>query len=257
MLNVIKIGGNIIDDKQKLQSFINDFSKIDGPKILVHGGGKIATGIGQRLNIEPNYVDGRRITDAATLELVTMVYGGLINKNIVAAMQAAGCNAIGITGADADIISAVKRKAGITDYGYVGDVTAVNIGVLKSLLDVALVPVIAPLTHDGEGNMLNTNADTIAQEIAKSMSSVMKVNLIYCFEKNGVLNDIDDDTSVISEILVLDFDRLKANWVINGGMLPKIENACNAVRNGVAQVVIGNSAYLYEMINGEKGTVIK
>ncbi|MBS1772033.1 MAG: acetylglutamate kinase [Bacteroidetes bacterium] len=259
MLTVIKIGGNIIDDADKLHAFINDFSKIDGSKILVHGGGKLATEMGLKLSIQPNYVDGRRITDKETLELVTMVYGGLINKNIVAGLQALGCNAIGFTGADANIIKAVKRPIKDIDYGFVGDVVGSGIEpkILTTLLELGLVPVIAPLTHDGNGSMLNTNADTIAQEIAKAMAAIMNVQLIYCFEKNGVLLNAEDDNSVIRQINTSDFDQLKDDSIISGGMIPKIKNACDAVRSGVERVVIGNAIYLSDILKGNSGTVIQ
>lgn len=258
MLTVIKIGGNIIDDADKLHAFISDFSKIEEPKILVHGGGKLATEIGFKLNIQPNYVDGRRITDKETLELVTMVYGGLINKNIVAALQAAGCNAIGITGADANIIKAVKRPVKDIDYGFVGDVQNVGINTksLTALLNLGLVPVIAPLTHDSNGSLLNTNADTIAQEIAKSLATIMDVQLIYCFEKNGVLLNVADDNSVIPQINTVGFEKLKKEGIISDGMLPKIKNACEAINAGVKKVIIGNAIYLPDILKGKSGTQI-
>jgi acetylglutamate kinase len=259
MLTVIKIGGNIIDDANKLYAFINDFSKIERPKILVHGGGKLATEMGLRLNIQPNYVDGRRITDKETLELVTMVYGGLINKNLVAALQSVGCNAIGFTGADANIIKAVKRPVKDVDYGFVGDVadSGIEPKILMAVLNLGLVPVIAPLTHDGNGNMLNTNADTIAQEIAKAMAISMNVQLVYCFEKNGVLLNVEDDNSAIKQINTDDFEKLKDDGVISGGMIPKIKNACDAVRSGVERVIIGNAVYLSDILKGNSGTSIQ
>ncbi len=258
MLTVVKIGGNIIDDAGKLEVFLENFSKLDMPKILVHGGGKLATEFGRRLNIEPNYVDGRRITDAETLELVTMVYGGLINKNIVAGLQKYHCNAIGLTGADGNVINANKRPVKVVDYGFVGDVSAagVNNDILQSLLNSGLVPVLAPLTHDGHGTMLNTNADTIAQEVAKAMATHTDVQLVYCFEKNGVLQDVGNDNSVIRQIQVVDFEQLKTDGVISGGMIPKIENACNAVIAGVRRVVIGNADYLDDIVKGKTGTEI-
>lgn len=258
MLTVVKVGGNIIDDEKKLASFLEVFASIGGNKILVHGGGKIASTIGERLGIAPNYIDGRRITNGETLKLVTMVYAGLINKSIVARLQAKGCNAIGITGADANIIKAVKRPVKDVDYGYVGDITETSISVasVSLLLNAGLVPVVAPLTHDGNGMMLNTNADTIAQELAKAMCKVMAVQLVYGFEKDGVLKDATDNNSVISEIMVADFDRLKSDGIINGGMLPKLQNACAAIQYGVSKVIIGNAMHLPELINGTAGTQI-
>ncbi|HTN45546.1 MAG TPA: acetylglutamate kinase [Flavipsychrobacter sp.] len=259
MLTVIKIGGNIIDDANRLLTFLADFSRIDGAKILVHGGGKIATDIGFRLGIQPQYMDGRRITDKETLDLVTMVYGGLINKNIVAGLQELGSNAIGFTGADATIIKAKKRPVSDVDFGFVGDIdsSGINTGVIEAFLEMGLIPVIAPLTHDGEGNLLNTNADTIAQEIAKAMSAVMDVQLIYCFEKNGVLLNPDDEDSVISQIHTGDVDKLVNDRVISDGMIPKINNACEAVRSGVKRVVIGNASAINDILKGNNGTVIQ
>lgn len=257
MLNVIKIGGNILDDEGTLAKFLEAFSKLEGEKILVHGGGKIATEIGHKLGVEPNYVNGRRVTDADTLRLVTMVYAGLINKNIVAQLQSLNCNALGLTGADGNVIIAKKRAVGDVDYGFVGDVVAVNGSLLKQLLDAGITPVLVPITHDGNGGLLNTNADTIAQEVAKAMSQYMDVSLVYSFEKNGVLMDASDDSSVIPVIEVNDFDQLVADGVISGGMIPKLQNACSAIRAGVKQVIIGNALQLNNMINGEMGTVIK
>lgn len=258
MLTVIKIGGNVIDDSGALEAFLCDFNKVEGPKILVHGGGKLATQFGLQLGIQPQYVHGRRKTDKQTLDLVTMVYGGLINKNIVAALQAKGCNAIGLTGADAGIVKAVKRPVVDVDYGFVGDVpeSGVDINILASLLDLGLVPVMAPLTFDGNGGMLNTNADTVAQEVAKAMAAIMDVQLIYCFEKNGVLKNADDESSVIQQIKVAGFNALIDDGVISGGMIPKLENACNAVICGVKRVAIGNAAYINDMLSGKSGTVI-
>lgn len=259
MLTIIKIGGNIIDDKAKLNCFISDFSKIEGHKILVHGGGKIATELGLKSGIEPTYVDGRRITDIQTLELVTMVYGGLINKNIVAALQAFGCNAIGLTGADMNMITAVKRPVTTVDYGYVGNIVqnGVDSKKIQQLLDIGLTPVIAPLTHDGAGSLLNTNADTIAGEIATAMAQIIDVQLVYCFEKNGVLLNSEDDSTVIPSIAINDFDKLQAEGIISAGMLPKLANACNAIKNGVKKVTIGNAAHINDIISSKSGTVIK
>jgi acetylglutamate kinase len=257
-LQVIKIGGNIIDDEVKLSSFLKAFAAVEGSKILVHGGGKVATDIGRKLDIEPNYVNGRRITDAPTLDLVTMVYGGLINKNIVARLQSFGCNAIGLTGADGSVLPAVKRPVKDIDYGFVGDVTSesINNQLIKLFLQYGLVPVFAPLTHDGQGNLLNTNADTIAQELAKSMAQYMPVQLIYCFEKRGVLIDANDDDSVISSIAITDFNELKEKGLITGGMIPKLENAFTAIDKGVEKVIIGHADELPGLVSGKAGTWI-
>jgi len=257
MLNVIKIGGNILDNEEALSNFLSAFSQLDGKKILVHGGGKIATETGHKLGIEPNYVNGRRVTDADTLKLVTMVYAGLINKNIVAQLQSLNCNALGLTGADGNVIAARKRPVKEVDFGFVGDVVAVSGLLLKQLLDAGITPVLVPITHDATGVLLNTNADTIAQEVAKAMSQYMDVSLVYGFEKDGVLRDASDDSSVIPVIEVSDFNALVADGVISGGMIPKLQNACDAIAAGVKQVVIGNALLLKSIVNGVKGTVIK
>ncbi len=257
MLKVIKIGGNILDDEKALSHFLKEFALLNGPKVLVHGGGKIASEIGLQLGIEPNYVNGRRITDADTLKVVTMVYAGLVNKNIVAKLQALGCSAIGLTGADVNAIAANKRAVKEIDFGFVGDVIGVNGVFLKQLIDSGIVPVLAPITHDGNGTLLNTNADTIAQEVAKVMAVYVEVALVFGFEKDGVLQNAADDASVIAKISVNDFDKLVDDGVISGGMIPKIQNACDAVCAGVKQVVIGNALHLESIINGDKGTVIK
>ena len=256
---VIKIGGNIIDDAAKLSAFLSDFAKLAGHKILVHGGGKIATSVGHRLGIEPNYVDGRRITDAATLELITMVYGGLINKIVVSRLQSLGCNAIGLTGADGAVLPASKRPVESIDYGYVGDIKSSNVNsyLLAQFLGTGLVPVIAPLTFDTKGSLLNTNADTIAQEIAKKLAQSMSVKLIYCFEKNGVLANPEDDNSVISSITEKDFAELKRKEIVSGCMIPKLENALAAVSTGVKKVIIGHADDLSDLINEKAGTCIQ
>lgn len=259
MLKVIKIGGNIIDDKAALQSFLQSFAAIEGAKILVHGGGKVATELGNKIGIESHYVNGRRVTDAATLDLVTMVYGGLINKNIVAQLQSLDCNAIGFTGADGNVIKADKRPVKDVDYGYVGDVkaTGVNVQLINTLLNTGITPVFAPLTHDGMGNMLNTNADTIAQELAKAMAGVTDVKLIYCFEKKGLLMDADDDASVISSVNTDEYERLKQQNVIFGGMIPKLDNAFAAINSGVKNVILGHADDLHQLISGQAGTQIQ
>ncbi|KAA5547781.1 acetylglutamate kinase [Adhaeribacter rhizoryzae] len=239
-LQVVKIGGNIIDDEAKLNSFLKDFAQLTGPKILVHGGGKIATEVSKGLGIEARLVDGRRITDAETLRVVTMVYGGLVNKNIVAKLQANNCNALGLTGADADIIPATKRPVKDIDYGFVGDITEGTIPAktLKLLLENNLTPVIAPLTHDGQGNLLNTNADTIASALAVALSGHFETRLTYCFEKKGVLTDINDDNSVIHQITNNQYTSLKNDGTIAQGMIPKLDNAFRAIAAGVTSVFI-------------------
>ncbi len=258
-LNIIKIGGNILDAPGRLDRFLQDFAVLPGRRILVHGGGKIATAIGDRLGIESRYEQGRRITDAPTLELVTMVYGGLVNKQLVARMQALGCNAIGLTGADAGIIRADRRPAGSVDYGFVGDVPAggVSVPALEALLEAGLVPVIAPLTHDGAGSLLNTNADTIAQEMAKALAPGRNLRLIYCFEKPGVLRNADDDSSLIASVTAAEFDALVDSGIVSGGMIPKLRNALDAVASGVARVVIGQAESLAELVAGTKGTQVQ
>ncbi|MFM6924073.1 MAG: acetylglutamate kinase [Ferruginibacter sp.] len=259
-LFVIKIGGNVLDDEAALVSFLNRFAAVEGNKILVHGGGKIATSIGKQLGVEPNYMNGRRITDAATIGLVTMVYGGLINKKLVAALQSLQCNAIGLTGADANIIPAVKRPVKEIDYGFVGDIKNDEVGVssLKSFLDNKLVPVVAPLTHDGNGQLLNTNADTIASSLAVALSGVYEVRLIYCFEKKGVLENAADENSVITLINKEKYQQLLDDKKLADGILPKIENAFAAINSGVNEVLIGDANDLLQNITENTvGTLIK
>ena len=255
-LIVIKIGGNIIDDAAKLSSFLRDFSTIKEKKILVHGGGKLATRIAEQLGIEQQMVDGRRITDGETLKIVTMVYAGYINKNIVAALQQHGCNAIGITGADGDAITAHKRIKGTIDYGFAGDIDAVNTTFIDHLLDRGNDIIVAPITHDKKGQLLNTNADTIAQEIATTMSTLYDVSLVYGFEKAGVLLDTEKDETVISAIDSSLYTKLKADNVIFAGMIPKLDNAFSAIGKGVKKVVIGKTENLIDLIEGKKGTTI-
>lgn len=253
-ITIIKVGGAIVEDEESLNQLLDRFAQVDGPKILVHGGGRRATKVAAALGIESKMVDGRRITDADMLEVVTMVYGGLVNKGIVARLQSRGVNALGLTGADADAIRSHRRplKNGI-DYGFVGDVDYVRGDLLHSLLAQGTVPVIAPLTHDGQGHMLNTNADTMASETAKALAQYGDVTLVYCFEKPGVLSDPDDDGSVIPVITQNDFDRLTADGTISGGMKPKVENALAAVAAGVRRVIITQAS----AIGQEGGTVIK
>jgi acetylglutamate kinase len=257
-LYVIKIGGNILDDEKILSSFLKDFASIPTKKILVHGGGKVATKIGEQLGIESKYADGRRITDAATIDLVTMVYGGLINKKIVAQLQSFSCNAIGITGADANLVPADKRPVKKIDYGFVGDIKSEQLFSKNwnFFLDNDLVPVVAPLTHNGKGQILNTNADTMAQEIAKVLSIDYEVNLIYSFEKTGVLLDVNDESSVIKKLTPDYYNELKADGKIFAGMIPKLDNAFTALDNGVKKVIIGKAENLQPLISGTSGTTI-
>lgn len=259
-LTIVKIGGNVVDSPQELEQFLSDFAAMPGYKLLVHGGGKIASSIGQKLGIEPNLVDGRRITDAATLELVTMVYGGLVNKSIVAKLQALGSNAIGLTGADANCIKAVKRPVKEIDYGFVGDVTgtsSINTTTLSALFQADLVPVLAPLTHDGQGSLLNTNADTVASVLATAFAGIYTVRLLYCFEKKGVLLDPADDASVVRAMNPGKYAAMKETGQVSKGMLPKLDNAFSALHSGVYQVVIGQARDVRAMAaNGEEGTLL-
>lgn len=259
-LFVIKIGGNVIDNDQKLQEFLQTVAKVPGRKILIHGGGKIATRIGEQLGIQSNYVNGRRITDAATIDLVTMVYGGLVNKKITAALQSVGVNAIGLTGADANIIPAVKRPVKDIDYGFVGDVqmNPKSAEQLSWLLEGGMTPVVAPLTHDGNGQMLNTNADTIASSLAVVLSARYDVRLIYCFEKKGVLEDVNNDDSVIRLITKERYSELKAANRLFDGILPKIDNAFAAIDQGVKEVLIGEAGDLIQNTTDRTvGTLIR
>ena len=253
-LTIVKVGGAVVEDELQLSQLLKDFGAIEGRKVLVHGGGRKATKMAERLGIETKMVNGRRITDAAMLEVVTMVYGGLVNKNLVAQLQANGVNALGLTGADANVILSHKRplKDGI-DYGFVGDVDHVAHQTLAHLIEAGITPVMAPLTHDAEGHILNTNADTIASETAKALANSYDVTLIFSFEKKGVLSNPDDDDSVIPVITKEDFERYKADGTISGGMLPKIENALRAVEAGVSRVIIT----LATAIDGKHGTVIE
>jgi acetylglutamate kinase len=257
-LIVIKIGGNIVDDEVKLSSFLKSFAKINGKKILIHGGGKVATKIGDKLGIESKYVDGRRITDAETIDLVTMVYAGLINKKIIARLQSFSCNAIGVTGADGNLIPADKRPVKEIDYGFVGDVKSEQLTIAnwQSLINAGFIPVVAPLTHDGKGQILNTNADTIAQEVARALCRSYEVSLIYSFEKSGVLLDANDDSTVIGKINPSYYQQLKAEQKIFAGMIPKLDNAFAALNSGVKKVIIGKAENLNELVSGKSGTTI-
>jgi acetylglutamate kinase len=252
-LTIVKVGGAVVEDELQLSQLLRDFSAIEGRKVLVHGGGRKATKMAERLGIETQMVNGRRITDSDMLEVVTMVYGGLVNKNLVARLQANGVNALGLTGADANAIRSHKRplKDGI-DYGWVGDVDAADGNMLSRLIEAGITPVMAPLTHDGEGNILNTNADTIASETAKALAAIYDVTLIFSFEKKGVLSNPDNDESVIPTITRTLFNKYKADGTISGGMLPKIENALAAVEAGVSRVIIT----LATAIDGQHGTTI-
>lgn len=252
-LTIVKVGGAVVEDEVQLTQLLNDFSAIEGRKVLVHGGGRRATQVAASLGIESKMVNGRRITDADMLNVVTMVYGGLVNKNLVARLQACGVNALGLTGADMNVIRSHKRplKDGI-DFGFVGDVDCADGQMLSRLIEAGIAPVMAPLTHDGLGNILNTNADTIASETAKALAPYYDVTLIFCFEKKGVLRDPADDNSVIPTISHADFIKYKQDGTISGGMLPKIENALSAIDAGVGRVIIT----LATAIDGHSGTTI-
>ena len=253
-ITIVKVGGAVVEDEAQLTQLLKDFAAIEGKKVLVHGGGRRATKVAAALGIESKMVNGRRITDADMLEVVTMVYGGLVNKNLVARLQAAGVNALGLTGADIDVIRSHKRpvKDGI-DFGFVGDVEKANGQMLHTLINAGITPVMAPLTHDVQGHILNTNADTIAGETAKALAPYYDVTLIYSFEKKGVLSNPDDDNSVISEITREDFERYKADGTVAGGMIPKLDNAFDAIDAGVKRVIIT----LATAIDGQHGTVIR
>ena len=253
-LTVIKVGGGIVEEEATLNQLLTDFSAIEGYKVLVHGGGRSATKLAAQLGIESKMVNGRRITDAETLKVVPMVYGGLVNKNIVAGLQAKGVNAMGLTGADMNVIRSVKRPVKDVDYGFVGDVEKVNADLLGNLIRQGVVPVMAPLTHDGQGSMLNTNADTIAGETAKALAELFDVTLVFCFEKKGVLRDADDDDSVIPVITPELFREYVDKGIIQGGMIPKLENSFSAIDAGVSQVVITLASAIHQP---GSGTLIK
>ena len=253
-ITIVKVGGAVVEDEAQLSQLLKDFSAIEGKKVLVHGGGRKATKVAESLGIESKMIDGRRITDAEMLSVVTMVYGGLVNKNLVARLQANGVNALGLTGADIDVIRSHKRplKDGV-DFGFVGDVDKADGKVLSRLIEEGITPVMAPLTHDGNGHLLNTNADTIASETAKALAPYYDVTLIFCFEKKGVLRNSDDDDSVIPVITRANFIIYKADGTISGGMLPKIENALSAIDAGVGKVIIT----LATALDGNRGTIIQ
>lgn len=252
-LTIVKVGGKIVENPDSLKILLKDFSLIAGHKLLVHGGGRSATHLAEKLGIESKMVEGRRITDEETLKIVTMVYGGLVNKNIVAQLQAMRINAVGLTGADLNSIRAEKRPVKEIDYGFVGDVKEINGPILSELINQHYVPVLAPITHDGNGQLLNTNADTIAGETAKALTFYFNVRLIYCFEKKGVLQDENDEDSVIPFIDKELFREYKENEIIQGGMIPKLENAFQAIAAGVKEVIITRSSE----INTGKGTLIR
>ena len=254
-VKIVKIGGNIVDNPQALELFLDNFHKLEGPKVLIHGGGKIASQLSKELGIEVKMHNGRRITDYETLKLVTMVYAGLINKQIVAALQQRGCKAVGLSGADGNAVPATKRAANPIDWGFVGDVNPENINAdfLQLLLEGGYVPVFCAITHDSNGSLLNTNADTMASSLARALSGRFQTSLVYCFEKDGVLANPDDDSSVIPLITRESYKDLLEKGMIVGGMIPKLENSFSAIDAGVSQVVIT----LASAIHQDGGTIIK
>ena len=251
-LTIIKVGGKIVENSESLNALLKDFASVEGKKLLVHGGGRSATQMAARLGVETKMVDGRRITDEAMLEVVTMVYGGLVNKRIVAGLQALGIDAVGLTGADMNIVLSDKRKVSAVDYGWVGDVKRVNAEAVATLIGSGCCPVVAPLTHDGCGHMLNTNADTMAGEMAKAMAAHYDVTLMFCFEKPGVLADENDDSSLIPTITPSVLDDLKRRGVVSGGMIPKLDNAIACVSAGVESVVITQADRIADPYAGTK-----
>ena len=248
-ITVVKIGGNVIDNPEALKRFLEEFAALPGAKILVHGGGKLATRLAERLELKVQMVDGRRITDKGTLDVVTMVYAGLINKQVVAGLQAAGCNALGLSGA----VTARRRDPNPVDYGFVGDIERVDSGLLRRLLEGGITPVFSAIMHDGQGTLLNCNADSVASAIALGAAEIAPADLVFCFEKNGVLRDPEDDTTLIREITSETYAPLKADGIVSKGMIPKIENALKAVEKGVRSVTIKHS----ENLLNEIGTTIK
>lgn len=251
-ITVIKVGGKIVEEQESLNNLLDRFAAIEGYKVLIHGGGRSATRIAESLGIESRMVGGRRITDAETLKVVTMVYGGLVNKNIVAGLQARGINALGLTGADCNVLRAYKRPIGEVDWGFVGDVESADGAMLAKLIGEGIVPIMAPLTHDGKGNLLNTNADTIASETAKALAKYFDVTLTYCFEHPGVMRNPDDATSLIPLMNRESYKELLADGTISGGMIPKIDNAFAALEGGVGKVIITKA----DAIDGVSGTHI-
>lgn len=256
-VNVIKVGGNVIEDQGKLSTFLEGFAHLSGNKILVHGGGKLATRLADQLGIKTQLIDGRRITSSEMLDIVVMSYGGLINKKIVAKLQGKGIRAIGLTGCDGDLIRSNKRPlTNGVDYGWVGDPEAINKDFLMALMEQQMVPVVAPLTHDGKGNMLNTNADTIASQLAVALSDSVEVTLNYCFELHGVMEDINDPNSLIHDLTKEKYQQLKEQQLINDGMIPKLDNAFNSIAKGVAAVHIMKYDGLKNIANGQDFTII-
>lgn len=248
-IKIVKIGGNIINDETALHSFLADFAQLKGPKVLIHGGGKLASELAKELNIPVTMIDGRRVTDTQTLDLITMVYAGKINKQIVAQLQANNTNAVGFTGADGNTIVSTKRPAEPIDYGFAGDVVIVNPQVVTILINNEVTPVFCAITHDANGQLLNTNADTIAAELAIGLSADYNTELYYCFEKPGVLSDVADDTSVIEQITLETYTQLKTDGIIFEGMLPKLDNCFHALKNNVQKVHIGNTAMVFNSKN--------
>lgn len=253
-LYIVKIGGNVIDNPEELSSFLHLFSAIKGHKMLIHGGGKLTTEIAEKSGVKQTMVDGRRVTDAETLKIAVMVYAGWINKSIAAKLQSQGCNAIGISGADANLITAEKRRHPPIDFGFVGDILpdGVNNKTIIQLLESSFTPVFCAVTHDGNGQLLNTNADTMASALAVALAGHFDVSLVYCFEKKGVLSDASDDASIIPELSLADYETLKQNGVVTKGMIPKLDNAFNARKLKVQNVMIGHASQLAQMINKQK-----
>ena len=255
-IHIIKIGGNVIDNPKYIEPFLENFSKIEGPKILIHGGGKLATTLAEKLGVKQVMIEGRRVTNLKTLKITTMVYGGLINKNIVAKLQALHCNAMGFCGADGNLVRSNKREHNEIDYGYVGDINenGINTSLIKQLINLGLTLVISPISYDGKGGLLNTNADTMASEFAKALSKLYDVELTYCFEKQGVLLNTKDENSFITNLNKEDYLKLKTNGTISNGMIPKLDNAFNAIDNGVKTITICHSNSITPMKHKIRGT---
>lgn len=254
MIKVVKIGGNVIDSEEALSSFVSDFASIEGPKVLVHGGGKLATRLAERLDIPTTMIDGRRVTDSDTLDVVTMVYAGLVNKRIVAMLQSLGCNAIGLSGADGGAVRATRRAANPIDFGFVGDISVegVDAAFIRNLTEQGIVPVFCSIMHDGKGQLLNCNADSVASAVAVGLATECDTELLFCFEKRGVMRDVDDDTSVIANINREGYKALLAEGVVNKGMIPKIDGAFRALECGVKVVTIKHSVELADSSAGTK-----